>query len=156
MATPQRKTELTLMTDVFGFPVILLNVPMVRCRGEWIADVDYNKIGEVLLRTLANKSARLSGNEVRFIRTSWKMTLAQFGRRFAVGHSAVINWERSGDKPTSMEWATEKDIVLELLRRTGADPEAFKAAYEALASKRPAGKRTPTSLDISRELKPAA
>jgi len=112
----ERKCQEFFVYEGFGFPVVLLNVPMVRVRGEWTLDVDYNDLSRRLLEALARKPARLSGNEVRFTRHSLSMTLEHFAARFGVTHPAVIKWERAGNRSTSMSWAVEKDIRLEILR----------------------------------------
>jgi len=117
----------------FGFPVILVDVPMVRVRGAWTPDVNYNRLSSRLLEVLARKPARLTGNEIRFIRHSLEMTLAQFATRFGITHPAVIKWEKTGNRPTMMTWALEKDIRLEILRSGSVvNPAGFLAAYGAL------------------------
>lgn len=134
----------------FGFPVALLHVPMVRVRGVWTPDVDYNELSDRLLAVLARKPTRLTGNEIRFIRHSLAMTLEQFARRFAVTHPAVIKWERAGNRPTVMTWPVEKDIRLAVLRSCAhLRPSEFMKAYadlEQVATRRPARVR----LEISR------
>ncbi|MBI4566686.1 MAG: hypothetical protein HY716_18570 [Planctomycetes bacterium] len=128
-----RKRQEMLVYEGFGFPVVLVHVPMVRVRGAWTPDVDYNKLTNRLLKALARKPARLTGNEVRFIRHSVSMTLEQFARRFGVTHPAVIKWERAGNRPTVMAWAVEKDIRLEILRsRSDLEPKEFMSAYADL------------------------
>ena len=45
------------------------------------------------------------------------MTQKRFGNRFGdAAHSAVIKWERAGDKATKMGWAIEKDIRLFIVK----------------------------------------
>jgi hypothetical protein len=96
----------------FGFPVKLLNVPMVKIRGEWTPAVNYNLLAEVVLKELCEKEGRLTGNEVFFIRQHFEMTLQKFAKRFAVTHPGVLKWERQKNKSTGMSWALEKDIRL--------------------------------------------
>ena len=131
--TLDRKRQEMFVYEGFGFPVVLMHVPMVHVRGAWTPDVDFNKLSDRLLEALARKPARLTGNEVRFIRHSVSMTLVQFARRFGVTHPAVIKWERSCNRPTVMTWAVEKDIRLEILRsRSELEPKEFMAAYAEL------------------------
>ncbi len=94
----------------FGFPVYLLNVPMIEVRGHWTPDINYSALSKRLLRALAKKPARLTGNELRFIRNSFELTLKEFAEKFYVSHPAVIKWEKAENEPTNMQWATEKDI----------------------------------------------
>ncbi len=148
--TLARKRQDSFVYRGFGFPVALLHVPMVRVRGVWTLDVDYNELSDRLLEALARKPTRLTGNEVRFIRHSLSMTLEQFARRFSVTHPAVIKWERFGNRPTVMTWSAEKDIRLAVLRtRLHLQPPEFMEAYanlEVEAAGRPARVR----LEVSR------
>ena len=96
----------------FGFRVRLLNVPMVQVRGEWTPKINYNELARVVLRELSHQASRLTGDEVRFVRTYFEMTLQNFALRFSVSHAAVLKWEKSEAIPTAMNWATEKDLRL--------------------------------------------
>ena len=136
-----RKIKERVIYEGFGFPVVLVNVPMIKVRGSWTPEVDYNKLSRRLLEALAVKPARLTGSEVRFIRHMLSMTLEQFGKRFGVTHPAVMKWERAGNNPTAMTWAVEKDVRLEVLQRPGGTRKRdFLSAYRALA-KMPASKQ---------------
>jgi hypothetical protein len=146
----ERKSQGMFVYGGFGFPVALLNVPMVRVRGAWTPDVDFNALSHRLLQALSRKPARLTGHEIRFIRHSLSMTLEQFAHRFGVTHPGVIKWERSGNRPTVMAWAVEKDIRLEALRSSSPTPPAgFLKAYQELKV-RPAAKSVRVRLEITK------
>lgn len=149
MATNVERTRLdSFQYDGLGPPVLLRNVPMVRVRGVWTPDVDYNQLSRRLLAALVDKRARLTGDEVRFIRHTLALTLEQFARRFGVTHPAVMKWERQGNRPTAMAWAVEKDIRLEALRSlSDVQPARFLEAYSTLAEK-PSEKENPVVLDL--------
>jgi len=83
---------------------------MVYLRGAWTPDVSYDLLQQALLGILAEKPARLSGREVRFIRLAAEMTLQEFAGRFGVTQPAVLRWERAGNQSTGMGWSTEEDI----------------------------------------------
>src|SRR5688572_22442605 len=144
----ERKRRKVYMYEGLGFPVELRNVPMLFVRGGWAPDVDLNDLAEMVLSALAYKPARLTGDEIRFIRISLSMTLVEFAIRFAVSHPAVIKWERAGRTPTAMAWATEKDARLELLRRGRVTPTAFVDAYGELAISKPRHRGAPLVLDL--------
>ena len=132
----------------FGFPVLLVRVPMVWARSCWTPDVDFNSLSDRLLQTVARKPSRLTGAEIRFIRHSFSMTLQEFSRRFGVTHPAVLKWERSGGRATVMSWAVEKDIRLEILRTISrAKPSQFLEAYGEL-SKVPAKRHERIRIDV--------
>jgi DNA-binding transcriptional regulator YiaG len=116
----------------FGFPVTLLNVPLIEVRGEWIPDVNQKELQERVVEALVFKASRLSGNEIRFLRLFAEMTLEQFADRFDVTHPAVLKWERTAGRTTSMTWTTEKDIRLFAFNRLHPKPTKFVIAYEQL------------------------
>ena len=146
MSKLERKIQPSFRYDGFGFAVILIDVPMMQFRGEWAPDINFHKLADMVLEALAHKPARLTGNEIRFIRHSWEMTTTQFAERFSVTHPAVLKWERFADKATSMDWATEKDIRLEILHRLGVKSAAFEQAYNSLVKASPSQPQIPLEL----------
>jgi hypothetical protein len=128
----EKKIQKCFVYRGFGFDVILLNVPMGKVRGSWTPLVDYNKLQKDLIEALAHKPARLTGNEIHFIRSYFEMTLVEFGERFSVSHPAVIKWENSNDEPTAMKWVVEKDIRLFILDRLSRKPNAIGELYREL------------------------
>lgn len=133
----------------FGFPVKFMNVTLLKVRGSWTPKVPYNRIAKQLLHALAFKPVRLSGNEVRFIRQSFEMTLQEFGKRFDVSHVAVIKWEKAGDKVTPMAWSIEKDLRLFVLSRQGSKASEMATLYSELEEV-PGNKGAVIELDAKR------
>jgi len=127
-----QKIQKSFIDYGFGFPVQLLNVPMIKVRGVWTPNIDYNLLTQAVLKVLCEKPSRLTGSEIRFIRLHFEMTLQEFAGRFSVSHAAVIKWEKMKNKPTSMNWATEKDIRLFLLSKINSKAKEFWALYEDL------------------------
>ncbi len=134
----EQKIQKSFVDHGFGFPVILMNVPMIRIRGKWTPNINYNKLTDAVLRALCAKPARLTGNEVKFIRQHFEMTLQAFSARFSVSHVAVIKWEKKGDNPTAMNWATEKDIRLFVLSRLTEKDKALAELYRTLEQEKEA------------------
>jgi len=128
----EKKIEKVFIDEGFGFKVRLLNVPMVKVRGQWTPNINYSELAEVVLHALAHKPSRLTGAEIHFLRQHFGMTLQAFAERFCVSHPAVLKWEKAGTKPTAMNWATEKDIRLSILARLGADAKLVAALYTGL------------------------
>lgn len=115
----------------FGFPVKILDAPLRRIQGDWVLDLNFETYERAVLWALSMKPVRLSGNEIKFIRHLFEMDLKGFGKRFGdVAHSAVIKWEKSADKATSMSWSTEKDIRLAIVDRL--KPDILQKAYKGL------------------------
>lgn len=95
-----------------GFPVIFRNLPMIKIQGKWIPDINYNDLEKTILILLCHKPFKLTGNELRFIRLYFEMTLQEFAKRFGVQHPTIIKWENFKDDSTNMSLGTEKDIRL--------------------------------------------
>lgn len=128
----EKKVAKEFIDEGFGFKVRLLNVPMIKVRGAWTPNINYNVLASVVLHALAYKPSRLTGSEIRFIRQHFELTLQEFAGRFSVSHPAVIKWEKMAGRPTVMNWATEKDLRLHVLSKLGADPSAVAALYANL------------------------
>jgi hypothetical protein len=130
----KRKRQLEFIDRGFGFPVRLKNVPMIQLRGIWTPDINYNALADAVLRALCFKPARLTGNEVHFVRLHHGFTLEQFGEQFGVSHPAVMKWERAGEAPTGMQWSTEKDLRLWLFLQIDHKRSAreFMSVYQCL------------------------
>lgn len=132
----------------FGFPVHLLNVPMIKVRGVWTPKVNYAKLTRLVLRNLALKESPLTGDELKFIRQYFEMTLAMFAQRFYVTHPAVLKWEAKGALATGMNWSTEKDIRLFVYTQV-SEQNVLIEAYQHL-EKKPSKMMTETQIDMSK------
>jgi DNA-binding transcriptional regulator YiaG len=130
--TEQSKIQKSFIDTGLGFPVRLVNVPMIRSRGKWTPNIDYNRLSEAVLNALSEKPVRLTGNEVRFIRLHFEMTLQGFADRFAVSHAAVIKWEKTKDELTGMKWASEKDLRLFVRSKINGKAEDLAHLYQEL------------------------
>ena len=136
-----RKIQKKYVDNALGFPVVLLNAPMLKVRGEWALHVNYNGYQRAVLLLLAHKPARLTGNEVHFVRAHFELTVRAFAKVFSVKHPAVLKWEAKGNKPTRMSWSTEKDIRLFVLDKLDEKDSELRELYRSLRE------AAPTSLD---------
>ncbi len=143
----ERKIKRVHVDRGFGFPVKLLNVPMAKVRGEWTPAINYNLLAEVVLKELCEKESRLTGNEVRFIRQHFEMTLQQFAKRFGITHPGVLKWEATKDKSTGMNWATEKDIRIFSLLKLKSKSREIVELYTFLEEVMSGGKSTEVEVD---------
>src|SRR5690606_27464444 len=85
--------------------------------------LDYEELDRRILIALATKSAKLTGNQVRFIRHSFELSLRDFAKLFHFTAPSVLKWEQRGNESTSMVWLTELFLRTEVLMRF-ADEEA--------------------------------
>ncbi|MBA3956807.1 MAG: hypothetical protein H0X51_00215 [Parachlamydiaceae bacterium] len=93
----EKKIETFTYTDL-GFPIELIDVPMRKILGEWVLDINLNKLQLEVLKILIHKPTPLLAGEIRFIRKYFEMTTTSFGEVCGVSHAAVIKWE-SGQLP---------------------------------------------------------
>lgn len=142
----ETKIQKEFIDTGFGFPIRLINVPMVKVRGLWTPKLDYNELTQVVLRAMAHKGSRLTGAEIKFIRTHFEMTLQEFANRFCVTHVAVLKWERAKNQSTTMTWSTEKDIRLFVLSKITVKSQEFVDLYDEL-EELPSGSTGPIHLD---------
>ena len=145
----QRKIQRVFVDHGFGFPIKLLNTPMIKVRGKWTPEINYNRLAKLVLEELCWKDSRLTGNEIKFIRQYFEMTLQSFAKRFYVTHAGVIKWEKAKTKSTEMVWTTEKDIRLFVLSNLGATSKELAQLYEKLES-HPSNITKEVQLDIEK------
>ena len=128
----EKKIQKKYLDNSLGFPVVLVNAPLIKVRGEWALHVNYNDYQRSILYLLAHKPARLTGDEVKFARKFFEMTVRAFAERFSVKHPAVLKWENKGRAFTQMAWSTEKDIRLFILDELKESAAELRALYRSL------------------------
>lgn len=128
----KKKKIKKLVYKGLGFPVILKNVPFIKIHGEMVPDIDFNDLQKVVLLNLCYKSAPLTGNEIKFIRKYFEMTLTEFGKNFGCSHVAVLKWEKHDNNFAKIEPTTDVYIRLFILSRLNCKSKAFKQLYDEL------------------------
>lgn len=125
----ETKVQKHYIYEGFGFAICLVDVSMIKSRGEWTPNIDFNKLQKALLLALASKPICLSGNEIKFVRKYFKLKLEAFGLEFGVTHAAVIEWEAKGDDFAKINPATEKCIRLYILDSLVRGDRKFREGY---------------------------
>lgn len=143
-----KKIQKKYIDLAFGFPVHLLNVPMVKIRGHWTPKINYAELSNLVLMVLVEKPAKLTGNELNFLRNKLEMKLEDFSEKFYITHPAVIKWEKKKDEPTGMKWATEKDIRLYLYEQFNG--KNLSEIYNQL-SHQASSKKVNTKINVQKE-----
>jgi hypothetical protein len=64
----ETKTQSKFKYMGFGFPVTLSNVPMIKVRGFWTPNINYNTLGDKVYSLLKNKKSKLTNEQVNFIK----------------------------------------------------------------------------------------
>ena len=102
-----------------GFPVELEAVEMRYIEDDWYPIIDVKKVANQVIGKLAVQESRLTGNQVKFIRTYYSMPLREFGKVVVhESHTAVSKWEKREDLPTNMNINTEHELRLYIVERT--------------------------------------
>ncbi len=115
--------------DGLGFPIMLLNFPIIEVRGIQVPDINYNLLQRNVLLALCQRPLPFSGNEVRFIRQYLQMTYTEFANRFGVTHASVIHWEKSKNSFAKITPTTELCIRLCILDILKAKDKLFRETF---------------------------
>jgi DNA-binding transcriptional regulator YiaG len=119
------KIEPTFLYDGFGFPLELENVEMIKFNEGWRPKIDVHYVADEIIKKLATQEERLTGNQVKFIRSYFSMPLREFGETVVhESHTAVSKWEKCGDEITSMNENTEQVLRLYIIEQTQTKTKA--------------------------------
>jgi DNA-binding transcriptional regulator YiaG len=86
-----------------GFPIELNNVEMFLVNGEYAAKIDVRSIANKAIKDLILQQTKLTGNQVKFIRSYFSFSLRDFSKIVNESHTAVRKWETFKNKPTNMD-----------------------------------------------------
>lgn len=86
-----------------GFPVELHNVEMIKFGKEVHPKIDVRKVADAVIQSLVLQKSRLTGNQIKFIRTYFSMSLREFAKVVNESHMAVKKWEHFKDETTNMD-----------------------------------------------------
>ena len=125
--------------EELGFPILLVDPPMVTMRGHEVPDVNLRALQEAVFRMLVVKPARLTGAEVRFIRKHLRLRQADLAEvLIRANHTVVSQWESRGDEPAGMDYNTEVVLRIWMATRTGRGdqiPELLESRLKKLAAR---------------------
>lgn len=132
MSTKNEKILKSFTYDGLGFPVILENVLFHKIRGEWLPKIDVEMLAEVVFKMLPSKPSKLTGNEIKFIRTYLGKSKPAFGEIFKLSHTAVSKWEASGNSIAPISPSQEVVLRLYLEDYLNVSDREFYKAYKNL------------------------
>lgn len=119
------RIESTFLYEGLGFPIELENVEMININDEWYPKIDVHYVADEIIKKLATQEERLTGNQVKFIRSYFSMPLREFGETVAhVTHTAVSKWEKQGDDITNMDENTEQVLRIYIIEQTQTKTKA--------------------------------
>ncbi len=90
-----------------GFPVVILNPSYRLFEGEEILDVNPKAVMDAVFAFIPEKKGRITGAEIRFLRSYMKLTQEAFARMIGVDHSSIAKWEAKKQEITGMEIQVE-------------------------------------------------
>lgn len=140
--------------DGIGFPILLSSIEMVYFEGEWHPKIDVNAVSEKAIRALITQPSRFTGNQVRFVRVYFSMTLREFAKNVVhESHTAVNKWEHFRDKVTNMDGNIEAMLRLYIYERviakTVKQQNAFYNQYQEIKKLFCADKQKTTPLMLT-------
>ncbi|MDF1761329.1 MAG: hypothetical protein P1U40_12420 [Coxiellaceae bacterium] len=113
-----------------GFPIELNQVEMIKIDGDWYPKIDVRKLADEVVKVLATQKERLTGNQVKFIRTYFAMSLRRFSKDVVhESHTAVSKWEKFGDSVTNMDRNIEIMLRLFIIERVEAKTVKQKNSF---------------------------
>ncbi|HEV8051141.1 MAG TPA: hypothetical protein VGP47_01505 [Parachlamydiaceae bacterium] len=119
----------TFIYEDLGFPIQLIDVPMLKILGEWVLDINLNKLQIQVLKLLIQQPTPLQAKELRFIRKYLEMTTTAFGEFFGVTHAAVLKWERGQLPSPPMDMC----IRMYVMERLHAKDEEFRKLFHKVS-----------------------
>ncbi|MBK2270207.1 helix-turn-helix transcriptional regulator [Francisella philomiragia] len=105
------------------FPVTLKNVKMVKYSNEWCPIIDDIAIANEWIKKIGESKDRITGNQLKFIRSYFKMSLRQFSEVVNESHTAIAKWEKSGNEVAKMDLNIEKIIKMYICREVMKDTD---------------------------------
>jgi DNA-binding transcriptional regulator YiaG len=100
---------------------------MKKVIGEWVIDINMNKLQETVFRALIYKPVPLTGDELNFMRVYLNMTMAEFGKALGVTHVSVVNWE---NEKRNISPPMEVCIRFYCLQHIRAKDREFRKLYD--------------------------
>lgn len=125
--------------EELGFPIVLVDPPMVEVRGHRVPDVNLRELEGAVFRQLITQPARLTGAEVRFIRKHLRFRQADLARVLNMAnHSVVSQWEGREDGAAGMEYNTEVLLRVWMAAKVGMGEQLLELLEATLKDLSPA------------------
>lgn len=126
----------TFIYEGLGFPIELHNVEMIMINGEYAPKIDIRATADNAMKSLVLQKSKLTGNQVKFIRSYFSASLREFGKIVNESHTAVKKWENFRNKPTNMDPNIETRIRLyiydQICIKSKNDKIKFYDQYKAI------------------------
>ena len=131
-----KKVMKTFIYEGLGFPIELHDIEMIMINGEYTPKIDVRAVADDAMKSLVLQKTKLTGNQVKFIRTYFSASLREFCKIVNESHMAVKKWENFKGKPTNMDPNIETRIRLyvydKICVKTKSDKIKFYDQYQAI------------------------
>jgi len=111
----------------FGFDVLLKNVVLKTVHGEEFPDINMNELKLLTAKALLRSQQRLTGNQLKFLRTFLKMSFDEVSKKILVASSTLRSWESKGKDFTGLSLEQEKAFRIMTINRI---LESEKSQYD--------------------------
>ena len=101
----------------FGFEVLLRNVVIKKAHGEEFPDINMNELKLLTAKALLRGQQRLTGNQLKFLRTFLKMSFDDVSKKILVAASTLRSWETKGNDFTGLSLEQEKAFRIMAINR---------------------------------------
>ena len=92
----------------FGFDVILKNVTIKSVEGEDYPNINMNELKTDTAKALLTNKQRLTGHQLKFLRTYLKMSFDDVSSKIHIPSSTLRSWENKGGDFTGLNLDQEK------------------------------------------------
>jgi DNA-binding transcriptional regulator YiaG len=131
-----KKLIKTYVYEGLGFPITLHNVEMVLINDEYAPKIDVRLIAEQAIRSFVLQKTKLTGSQIRFIRSYFSLSLRDFSDIVNESHTAVRKWENFKEKSTNMDPNVETRIRVyvydKMFVKSRGDKSKFYDQYHAI------------------------
>ncbi len=92
----------------FGFDVILKNITVKKVDGEEYPAINLNEVKNTTAKALLTSKQRLTGYQIKFLRTYLRMSFDEVAEEIHVAASTLRSWENKGGEFTGFDVDHEK------------------------------------------------
>ena len=102
----------------FGFPIVFDELPAIKIKDEIVPDVDWVEVAIPLIRFIcSSQDLPFSGNQIKFIRHHFGMSLREFAGFVGVTHQSVMRWEEHDKSSAHVDENTEIIFRIKVLKK---------------------------------------
>lgn len=101
----------------FGFDVLLKNVSVKSVDGEEFPAINLSELKNTTAKALLTSKQRLTGYQIKFLRTYLKMSYDEVAAEIHVAASTLRSWENKGADFTGFDVAHEKAFRIMVINK---------------------------------------